>query len=178
MVWPYPEAHRAIHPWPSAHDHPRPHLAKISTHLPEAEKVPVPAWPADSPDTCPLSRFGMFWIGIYISVFQFLPISSGFPQTTFHHQQPDHLEGEVLHCVRHQILTGSPHPPPCTTQYSKTAHLIVAFYCEQPEAHLSCCLISILLCPTGGGLSHAHEQRAREREIEREIGLLCTLKKS
>ncbi len=71
--------------------------------------------------TCqPLSMFGMLWIGVYDSVFQFLPISSNFAQPlkrsgpTFHRPQSTTwstlCEGDVLHCVRrwrsHQILTG------------------------------------------------------------------------
>ncbi len=61
--------------------------------------------------TChPLSMFGMLWIGVYNSVFQFLPISSNFTQPlkrsgpTFHRPQSTTwstlCEGDVLHCVR------------------------------------------------------------------------------
>ncbi len=106
--------------------------------------------------TChPLSMFGMLWIGVYDSVFQFLPISSNFAQTlkrsgpTFHRPQSTTwstlCEGDVLHCVRQMVVTPDtdwfsdppPHPPPPQTpQYSKTAHFRVAFYCGQPKAHL------------------------------------------
>ncbi len=93
-----------------------------------------------------LSMFGMLWIGVYDSVFQFLPISSNFAQPlkrsgpTFHRPQSTTwstlCEGDVLHCVRQIVVT--PHTdwfsdPP---QYSKTAHFRVAFYCGQPKAHL------------------------------------------
>ncbi len=57
--------------------------------------------------TCPpLSMFGMLLIGVYDSVFQFLPISSNFTQplkrsgqhATDHNQQPDQLYAkEMLH---------------------------------------------------------------------------------
>ncbi len=61
--------------------------------------------------TChPLSMFGMLWIGIYDSVFQFLSISSNFAQPlkrsgpTFHRPQSTTwstlCEGDVLYCVR------------------------------------------------------------------------------
>ncbi len=63
--------------------------------------------------TChPLSMFGMLWIGVYNSVFQFLPISSNFAQPlkrsgpTFHRPQSTTLcEGDVLHCVRLMVVT-------------------------------------------------------------------------
>ncbi len=76
-----------------------------------------------------LSMFGMFWIGVYSSVFQFLPISSNFAQPlkrsgpTFHRPQSATWstlgEGDVLHCVRQMVVTpdtdwfsDSPGPPP------------------------------------------------------------------
>ncbi len=66
--------------------------------------------------TChPLSMFGMLWIGVYDSVFQFLPISSNFAQPlkrswpTFHRPQSTTwstlCEGDVLHCVRQMVVT-------------------------------------------------------------------------
>ncbi len=97
----------------------------------------------------PLSMFGMLWIGVYDSVFQFLPISSNFAPPlkrsgpTSHRPQSTTwstlCEGDVLHCVRqmvvtHQILTGFRTPPP--PQYSKTAHFRVAFYRGQSKPHL------------------------------------------
>ncbi len=77
--------------------------------------------------TChPLSMFGMLWIGVYDSVFQFLPISSNFAQplkrmdqhSTGHNQQPDQLYAKEMCCTvwgkwwSHQILTGFRTPPP------------------------------------------------------------------
>ncbi len=62
------------------HDNVRPHAARICTQVLEAENIPVLAWPAYSPDMSPLSMFGMLWSGVYVSVFQFLPISSNFTQ--------------------------------------------------------------------------------------------------
>jgi hypothetical protein len=59
----------------------------------EAEHVPVPSWPAYSPDMSPMSMFGMLWIEVYDSGFQFPPISSNLAQplkrigTTFHRPQ-------------------------------------------------------------------------------------------
>ncbi len=89
--------------------------------------------------------FGMLWIGVYDSVFQFLPISSNFTQTlkrsgpTLHRPQSTTwstlCEGDVLHCVRQMVVTPDtdpPEPPP----YSKTAHFRVVFYCGQPKTHL------------------------------------------
>ncbi len=60
----------------------------------------------------PVSMFGMLWIGVYDSVFQFLPISSNFTlplkrsRPTFHNQQPDQLYAkEQLHCMRQMEVT-------------------------------------------------------------------------
>ncbi len=73
--------------------------------------------------TChPLSMFGMLWIGVYDSMFQFLSISSNFTQpldqhTTGHNQQPDQLYVKEMCCTAwgkwwsHQILTGFRTPP-------------------------------------------------------------------
>ncbi len=66
--------------------------------------------------TChPLSMFGMLWIDVYDSVFQFLPKSSNFAQPlkrsgpTFHRPQSTTwstlCEGDVLHCVRQMVVT-------------------------------------------------------------------------
>ncbi len=66
--------------------------------------------------TChPLSMFRMLWIGVYDSVFQFLPISSNFTQPlkrsgpTSHRPQSTTwstlCEGDVLHCVRQMVVT-------------------------------------------------------------------------
>ncbi len=62
----------------------------------------------------PLSMFGMPWIGVYDSVFQFLPISSNFTQPlkrsglTFHRPQSTTwstlCEGDVLHCMRQMVV--------------------------------------------------------------------------
>ncbi len=74
-----------------------------------------------------LCMFGMLWIGVYDSVFQFLPISSNFAQplkrsgptfSTGHNQQPDQLYAKEMCCTAlgkwwsHQILTGFQTPPP------------------------------------------------------------------
>ncbi len=63
----------------------------------------------------PLSMFGMLWIGIYNSVFQFLLISSNFAQPlkrsgpTFHRPQSTTwstvCEGDVLQSVRQMVVT-------------------------------------------------------------------------
>ncbi len=66
--------------------------------------------------TCaPLSMFGMLSIGVYDSMFQFLPISSIFAQPlkrsgpTFHRPQSTSwstlCEGDVLQCVRQMVVT-------------------------------------------------------------------------
>ncbi len=72
--------------------------------------------------TChPWSMFGMLWIGVYDSVFQFLSISSNFtqplkrsgPQST---TWSTLWEGDVLHCVRQNSgrtrYCFTPYPPP------------------------------------------------------------------
>ncbi len=101
--------------------------------------------------TChPLSMFGMLWIGVYDSVFKFLPISSNFAQPlkrsgpTFHRPQSTTwstlCEGDVLHCMRQMVVTPDtdwfsdplPHPPNTV----KLHILERPFYCGQPKAHL------------------------------------------
>ena len=75
------------------HDNARPHVARICTQFLEAENIPVLAWPAYSWTCHPLSMFGILWICVYDSVFQFLPKSSNFAQPlkrsgpTFHRPQ-------------------------------------------------------------------------------------------
>ncbi len=80
--------------------------------------------------TChPLSMFGMLWIGVYDSVFQFLPISSNFAQPlkrsgpTFHRPQSTTwstlCEEDVLHYVRQMVVTQDTDwfcPPPNTVK--------------------------------------------------------------
>ncbi len=62
------------------HDNARPHVARICTQFLEAENIPV-LHGQHTHRTChTLSMFGMLWIGVYDSVFQFLPISSNFTQ--------------------------------------------------------------------------------------------------
>ncbi len=92
--------------------------------------------------TChPLSMFGMLWISVYDSVFQFLPISSNFAQPlkrsgpTFHRPQSTtwstlcEVDGKWW---SHQILTGFQTPP----DPPNTADFRVGFYCGQPKEHL------------------------------------------
>ncbi len=100
--------------------------------------------------TChPLSMFGMLWIGVYESMFQFLPISRNFQQPlkrsgpTFHRPQSTTwstlCERDVLRCMRQMVVTPDTDwfsDPPGPPQYSKTAQFRVAFYCGQPKAHL------------------------------------------
>ncbi len=91
------------------HDNARLHVAKIYTQFLEAHL---------------LSVFGMFWIGVYDSGFQFLPISSNFAQPlnrsgpAFHRPQSitwsTLCEGDVLHCVRKKMVT------PDTDWFSET----------------------------------------------------------
>ncbi len=83
----------------------------------------------------PLSMFGMLWIDVYDSVFQFLPISSNFTQPlkrsgpTLHRPQSTTWStlcgGDVLHCVRQMVVTPDTDwfsDPPNTV---KTAHFRV-----------------------------------------------------
>ncbi len=81
--------------------------------------------------TChPFSMFGMLWISVYDSVFQFLPISSNFTQplkrsgpTSHLNQQPDQLYVKDMCCtaVRQMMVTPDtdwfldPPPPPPNT---------------------------------------------------------------
>ncbi len=87
--------------------------------------------------TChPLSMFGMLRIGVYDSVFQFLPISSNFTQPlkrsgpTFHRPQSTTwstlCEGDVLHCVRQMVVT------PDTDWFSDPPHIVKLHILEWP----------------------------------------------
>ena len=92
------------------HDNALPHVIRICTQFLEAENVPVLPWPAYTPDQ--LSMFGMQWINVYNSVFQFPPISINFAQqwswTTFHRPQSTFLstlcEGDVSPCTRQMVV--------------------------------------------------------------------------
>ncbi len=64
----------------------------------------------------PLSMFGVLWIGVYDSVFQFLPISSNFaqplkeewtniPQATINKPDQLYVKEMCLHCVRQMVVT-------------------------------------------------------------------------
>ncbi len=136
------------------HDYAQPHVARICTQFLEAENIPRMASILTARTCYPLCMFGMLWIGVYDSVFQFLPLSSNFAQPfkrsgpTFNRPQSTTwstlCEGEMLHCMRQMVVTPDtdwfsdpPTPTPLRTpQYSKTAHFRVAFYCGQPKAHL------------------------------------------
>ncbi len=123
------------------HDNAWPHVARICTQFLEAENIPVQRIGQHTHRTWyhPLSMFGMLWIGVYDSVFQFLPISSNFTQLLKRSEPTSHrpqsttwstlCEGDVLHCVKQMVVTPDtdwfldpPAPPP---QYSKTAHFRV-----------------------------------------------------
>ncbi len=92
--------------------------------------------------TChPLSMFGMLWIGVYYSVFQFLPISSNFaqplkrsniPQTTINNLINSMRRRCVaLHCVRQMVIMDT--DPPNTVKL----HILEwPFIVASPSAHL------------------------------------------
>ncbi len=127
------------------HDNAWTHVARICTQFLEAENIPVLAWQHTHRTCHPLSMFGMLWIGVYNSVFQFLPISCKCTQPlkrsrpTFHNL----INSMQRICValietngghtRYWLVFG---PPPGPAQYSKTAHFRVSFFCGQPKAHL------------------------------------------
>jgi hypothetical protein len=73
-----PFIHR--HPLMFQHDNALPHVARICTQFLEAENVPVLPWPVYHQTYHPLSIYGMLWINVYDSVFQFPPIFSYFTQ--------------------------------------------------------------------------------------------------
>ncbi len=83
----------------------------------------------------PLSMFGMLWIGVYDSVFQFLPISSKFAQP-LNRSVPTFHNSMRRRCVALREANGG-HTRYWLVlpQYSKTAHFRVAFYCGQPKTH-------------------------------------------
>ncbi len=85
-----------------------------------------------------LSMFGMLWISVYHSLFQFLPISN-FAQTlkrsgpTFHRPQSTTWKLNEGH-IGYWLVFGP--PPKKKKKNSKTANFRVAFYCGQRKAHL------------------------------------------
>ncbi len=106
------------------HDKARPHVSRICTHSWKL-KTSQFLHGQHTHRTChPLSMFGMLWIGVYDSVFQFLPISSNFTQPlkrsgpAFHRPESTTwstlCEGDVLHCVRQMVVTPDTDwfPPP------------------------------------------------------------------
>ncbi len=144
IPWRDPEAHCcALHPWPSPHGP----MLQGSVHNSWKLKTSPFLHGQHTHRTChPLSMFGMLWIGVYDSVFQFQPISSNFAHPlkrsgpTFHRPQSttwsNLCEGDVLYCMRQIVVTPDtdwflepPKPPPPPPRYSKTAHFRVAFYC-------------------------------------------------
>jgi hypothetical protein len=85
------------------HDNARPHVARIYKQFLEPENVPVLSWP--------FSMFGMLWMDVYDSMFEFPPISRNFTQplkrseTTGRNQQPDQLHAkEMLRCMRQVVV--------------------------------------------------------------------------
>jgi hypothetical protein len=111
ILWRDPEAHcHAIHPPPSPHVSCRKDLYTI----PGSWKCPSSSM-ARILTRCVTHwayMFGMLWIDVYDSVFQFPPIPSDFAQplkrsgSTGHNQQPDQLcEGDVSRCMRHMVVT-------------------------------------------------------------------------
>ncbi len=130
ILWQDLEAHCCVIP-PRlsphvAYDNARPHVARICT------KKSQFLYGQHTHRTChPLSMFGMLWIGVYDSVFQFLPISSNFAQplkrsgATFHRPHSTTwstlCKGDMLHCVRQMVVTPdtdwfSGPPPPNTVK--------------------------------------------------------------
>ncbi len=97
------------------HDNAWPHVTRICTQFLEAENIQFLHGHYTHRTCHPLSMFGMLWIGVYDSVFQFLPISSNSAQQlkksgpTFHRPQSTTwstlCEGDVLHCMRKMMVT-------------------------------------------------------------------------
>ncbi len=74
------------------HDNARPHVHNARPHVHNSWKLKTSQF-LHGQHTHPLSMLGMLWIGVYNSVFLFLPISSNFAQplkrsgATFHRPQ-------------------------------------------------------------------------------------------
>ncbi len=83
------------------HDNAQPYVARICTQFLEAENIPGLHGQHTHRTNHPLSMFGMFWISVYDSVFEFLPISSNFTQLLKRSGPTSHRpQSHVLHCVR------------------------------------------------------------------------------
>ncbi len=84
------------------HDNAQPHVARICTQFQEAEgnKTSQFLHGQHIHRTCPpLGMFGMFWIGVYDSMFQFLPISSNFTQPLKRSGTTSHRPQSTRRCV-------------------------------------------------------------------------------
>ncbi len=107
------------------HNNARPHVARTCTQFLEAENIQVLAWPAYSPDMSPIEHV---WDALDRRIRQRVPVPANISNIT--------QTGDVLHCVRQMVVTPDTEWFLDSSQYSKTAHFRVAFYCGQPKAHL------------------------------------------
>ncbi len=88
------------------HDNARPHAARICTQFLEAENIQF-LHGQHTRRTChTLSMFGMLWIGVYDSVFQFLQISSNFAQPLKRSGQPDQVDN-LINSMRRRCVESS-----------------------------------------------------------------------
>ncbi len=87
--------------------------------------------------TChPLSMFGMLLIGLYESVFQFLPISSSFAQPLKRSGPTSHRPQSTTWSTLWEGVALS-EANDGHTRYPPPPHTVkLAFYCGQPKAHL------------------------------------------
>ncbi|ROL55047.1 Transposable element Tc1 transposase [Anabarilius grahami] len=137
------------------HDNARPHVAKICTQFLEAENIPVLAWPAYSPDMSPIEHV---WDALDRRMRQRVPVPANIQQLrTANEEEWTNIPQatinnlinsmrRVLHCVRQMVVTPDTDWFSDPPQYSKTAHVRVAFYCG--SLRHTCAIISILICHT------------------------------
>ncbi len=127
------------------HDNARPHVAMICTQFPEAENIPVLAWPAYSLDMSPI---GHVWDALDRRIRQRVPVPDNIQQlctaieeewTSIPQATINNLINSMRRCVALRKANGGHtrdwlilNPP----KYSKTAHFRVVFYCGQPKSHL------------------------------------------
>ncbi len=145
IVVPFIHDHRLM----LQHDNARPHVARICTQFLEAEKIPVLAWPAYSPDMSPIEHV---WDTLDRRIRQRIPVPANIqqlhtaieeewtniPQATINNL----INSMQRRCVALREANGG-HTrywlvfrPPRTPQYSKTAHFRLAFYCGHSKVDL------------------------------------------